>query len=205
MKIGRSRTSAQPTWITVPQTLPDNPTEKLLGGALLLALSVVVHSAGLIALGRSLHQCWEPRNRNYACDLCLLVRMAWMMTLLHLITIGLWAWFFHASGGLPDRHTEFYFSSATDTTAGYGDMVLPHAWHTMSGLESLTGFLSAGLTTGFFFHLLNRTLEHRTNAFETRRALGRWCPETPNMLFTTSFNALSGPFNTSASPETGSL
>ena len=145
----------------VPETLPDSPMEKLLWGALLLALCVVVHSAGLIALGRSVHRRWEQRVWTFASDLWLLVRMAWMMTLLHLIAIGLWAWFFHASGGLPDRHTAFYFSSVTYTTVGYGDVVLPHAWRAMSGLESLTGILSAGLSTGFFLNLLNRILEHR--------------------------------------------
>lgn len=144
----------------IPQDLPESPMEKLIWGAVLLALCVVIHAAGLIALGRTLHGRWEKRDRSYASDLWVLVRAAWMITLLHLIEIGIWAWFYLGSGALPDRHSAFYFSSVTYTTVGYGDVVLPHAWRVMSGFESLTGILAAGLSTGFFFNLLSRILEH---------------------------------------------
>lgn len=145
----------------LPEPIPDSPLEKLVWGGVLLALCVLVHGAGLIAMGRMVRDRWQDRTPGYLSDLWLLVRMAWMIILLHLVQIAAWAWFFAASGGLPDAQTAFYFSSVTYTTLGYGDVVLPHAWRTMSGLESLTGILAAGLSTGFFFNLLNRILEHR--------------------------------------------
>ena len=135
--------------------------EKVVWGGALLALCVVVHSAGLIALGRSVQDRWSAHSRGYGSDLWLLVRMAWVITGLHIVQIIIWALFFIGSDGLPDASTAFYFSSVTYTTLGYGDVVLPHAWRAMSGLESLTGILTAGLSTGFFFNLLNRILEHR--------------------------------------------
>jgi hypothetical protein len=143
------------------ETAPEGPLGKLIWGGLLLALCVLIHAAGLIALGRRVRGRWEERSPGFFSDLWLLVRMAWMITILHLIQIVIWGWFFWGSGGLPDTHTAFYFSSVTYTTVGYGDVVLPHAWRAMSGLESLTGILTAGLSTGFFFNLLNRILEHR--------------------------------------------
>lgn len=147
--------------IMLPEPIPDTPLEKLLWGGSLLALCVVIHAAGLIGLGRLVRNRWEDRSPGYFSDLWLLVRMAWVITLLHLVQIAAWAWFYIASGGLPDAQTAFYFSSVTYTTLGYGDVVLPHAWRAMSGLESLTGILTAGLSTGFFFNLLNRVLKHR--------------------------------------------
>ncbi|MBL7965079.1 MAG: two pore domain potassium channel family protein [Flavobacteriales bacterium] len=145
----------------LPEPIPDTPLEKLIWGALLLALCVAVHAAGMIGLGRLVRDRWQDRSPGYFSDLWLLVRMAWMITLLHMVQIVVWAWFFTASGGLPNVQTAFYFSSVTYTTLGYGDVVLPPTWRGMSGLESLTGILTAGLSTGFFFNLLNRILEHR--------------------------------------------
>lgn len=145
----------------LPETAPEGPLGKLIWGGALLALCVLIHAAGLIALGRLVRGRWEERSPGYLSDLWLLVRFAWMITLLHLVQIIIWGWFFWGSGGLPDPHTAFYFSSVTYTTVGYGDIVLPHAWRSMSGLESLTGILTAGLSTGFFFNILNRILEHR--------------------------------------------
>jgi hypothetical protein len=145
----------------LPEAAPESALEKLLWGGFLLALCVVIHAAGLIALGRAQHAQWETRSHTYVQDLWLLVRTAWAITLLHLVEIALWAWFYLASGGLPDSNAAFYFSSVTYTTVGYGDVVLPHAWRVMSGFESLTGILAAGLSTGFFFNLLSRILEYR--------------------------------------------
>lgn len=147
----------------LPEPIPDTPFEKLLWGGILLALCVAIHAAGLIALGRQVRNRWEDHTPGYLSDLWLLVRMAWTITLLHLVQIMAWAWFFSASGGMPNIDTAFYFSSVTYTTVGFGDVVLPNAWRAMSGLESLTGILTAGLSTGFFFNLLNRILENRRN------------------------------------------
>jgi hypothetical protein len=148
----------------IPEPTPDSPLEKLVWGGVLLALCVVVHAAGLIGMSRLVSGRWSTRSPGFWSELLLLVRMAWGITLLHLVQIAAWAWFFSASGGLPDLQTAVYFSSVTYTTLGYGDVVLPLAWRAMSGLESLTGILTAGLSTGFFFNLLNRVLEHRRPA-----------------------------------------
>lgn len=54
--------------------------------------------------------------------------------------------------------TAFYFSGVTYTTVGYGDVVLPEGWQLVGAIEGLAGILMCGLSTGFFFAIVNRLL-----------------------------------------------
>jgi hypothetical protein len=73
-----------------------------------------------------------------------------------MIEISVWAWFFVFRGALPDIQTAIYFSAATYTTTGYGDVVLPPDWQLAGSVESLTGILMCGWSTGFFFAVVSR-------------------------------------------------
>ena len=57
---------------------------------------------------------------------------------------------------MPDLESAFYFSIVTYTTTGYGDLVLPEEWRLVGGVESLTGILMCGWSTGFFFTVVSR-------------------------------------------------
>ena len=65
---------------------------------------------------------------------------------------------------MPDLPTAFYFSAVTYTTTGYGDLVLPHDWRLVGGVEALTGILMCGWSTGFFFAIVNRLYEPQSRA-----------------------------------------
>ena len=52
--------------------------------------------------------------------------------------------------------TALYFSAVTYTTTGYDDLILPKEWRLVGAVESLTGILMCGLSTGFFFAVLSR-------------------------------------------------
>jgi hypothetical protein len=60
------------------------------------------------------------------------------------------------SAAMPDPQSAFYFSAVTDTTTGYGDLVLPSEWRIVGGVEALTGILMCGWSTAFFFAVLAR-------------------------------------------------
>jgi ion channel len=125
---------------------------------ILLAGCVSIHAAGLSAAFR-----WMPRRREFYAGywhwtgvfVCL---AAWMI-LLHLLEIAVWALFFHWNGTMPDAASALYFSAVTYTTTGYGDLVLPHEWRLLSGVEALTGILMCGWSTGFFFAVVTRMFD----------------------------------------------
>jgi len=144
------------------EAAPRGPLVTLLFAAALLATYVVIHAAGLIGLARWwVHKDEGILRQRFWKDLWLLVRMSWVMVLLHVMQILLWACFYVWEGCMPDLLTSFYFSSATYTTVGYGDVVLPQTWRNMAGAEALTGILMVGLSTGFFFLVLSRVFSVR--------------------------------------------
>ena len=55
----------------------------------------------------------------------------------------------------------FYFSAATYSTVGYGDVVLPPAWRLLGPLESMMGVLMCGISVSLLFALINRLLEDK--------------------------------------------
>jgi len=124
--------------------------------AILLALTVAVHSAGMVALLRWVRRGHGEIDVAYWQQIWLLVRLAWALLATHLVEIAIWAIFYWWRGCLPDLESAIYFAGVTYTTVGYGDVVLPQAWRLMGPLEGLTGILMCGLSTGFFFAVVAR-------------------------------------------------
>jgi hypothetical protein len=145
--------------------MPDlPPLLELISAYLLLALCVVVHVVGMVAIYRVLPNTGVHLGRSFVAKVWRLVRLSWGIVLLHLVEIGVWALFFWQQGCMPDLRTAYYFSSMTYTTVGYGDVVLPAEWWSMAGATSLTGILMVGLSTAFFFAYLGPLLGQRQRA-----------------------------------------
>ena len=128
---------------------------ELLAASTLLALCVVIHAAGLVAVFRRFTSPAPPQGLGGLAGAWLLIRVAWWIIFIHLIQIAVWAMFYFLMRCLPDLETAFYFSVVTYTTVGYGDVVLAKEWRLLSGVEALTGILMCGLSTGFFFAVLS--------------------------------------------------
>ncbi len=125
----------------------------------LMAVCVSIHAGGLALL----IALWKKKRlmslyTGTAQITLLLVKVAAWMILLHLLQIMVWAVYFFASGAFDDLSTSFYFSSVTYTTTGFGDVLLPDDRRLMGGIQSLTGILMCGVSTGLFFAVFSRTL-----------------------------------------------
>jgi len=86
----------------------------------------------------------------------LLVSITWLLIVVHVAEISLWALFYLREGCLPDAESAFYFSGVTYTTIGYGDVVLAKPWRLLAPVEGLTGILMCGLSAGLFFAAVSR-------------------------------------------------
>lgn len=134
---------------------------KLLIGMALMALCVVIHAGGLAWALRRLRPSGGRALGFWPVTWLFALVAAWMI-LLHLAEISVWAMFYFWRGVVEDPQSAFYFSAVTYTTTGYGDVVLPEPWRLVGGIESLTGILMCGWSTGFFFAVVNRIYEPRS-------------------------------------------
>jgi hypothetical protein len=136
---------------------------KLLFASALVAITVIIHAGGLgMVLSHVLHSKARPDTRFWPIT-WLLIRVAWLLIVIHLLEIAVWALFFWWQKCLPDAESSFYFSGVTYATIGYGDLVLPKEWRLFGPVEGLTGILMEGLSTAFFFIIVSKkVLELRT-------------------------------------------
>jgi voltage-gated potassium channel len=130
-------------------------------GVALLATRVIVQSLGMLVLIRWLSRVRRVlESRSTYLRVALLLRLFVGIVLLHLVQVGLWAVVFWRAQELPNVETALYFSLATYTTIGFGDVVVGPGWRVLAGIEGLTGILLVGWSTAFVFAVVNRMYEH---------------------------------------------
>jgi hypothetical protein len=136
----------------------------LIIGAVLVAITVAIHAAGLGWVLAHLMKSESPFPTRPWPIAWTLIRVAWLLILIHSAEISIWALFYWWEGCLPDAESAFYFSGATYTTIGYGDLVLPKPWRILAPIEGVTGILMCGLSAGLFFATVTRIYTPQVNA-----------------------------------------
>ena len=145
---------------------------KLLISLTLMALCVTVHAIGLTAAFR-----WSVRSPalthpRFWPSTWLLIRVAGWAILIGLVEIVAWGLFYAWKQCMPDLQSAMYFSAVTYTTTGYGDVVLPEEWRLVGGIESLTGILMCGWSTGFFFAVVSKMYRGSADAEQPSKPEG---------------------------------
>lgn len=133
----------------------------ILIGGVLVAITVAIHATGLgVILSHLAKSHALPPTQFWPITL-LLIRVAWLLILIHGVEISVWALFYRWEGCLSDAESAFYFSGVTYTTIGYGDLVLPKPWRMLGPVEGVTGILMCGLSAGLFFATVTRIYSPR--------------------------------------------
>jgi len=129
----------------------------------LALVSAIIHAFGLLTLLYWQTRQWPKIEADFRPrrNLLVFLTLFGVILVLHLIEIGLWAGVYCWQNCLPDFETSLYFSGATYTTLGYGDVVLPRPWRLAGVLESLTGVLLLGWSAAFFFTVVTRLFDLR--------------------------------------------
>jgi voltage-gated potassium channel len=128
--------------------------------AVLVWLTLLLQSAGMAALIywiRALLARGTDRLSIFrSCGL--MVRYTSAILGLHLFHILMWAGFYRWNC-FPSWEAAFYFSAASYSTVGYGDLVLPRVWRSLGPIESVTGVLMCGLSAALLFAIVLRLVE----------------------------------------------
>jgi voltage-gated potassium channel Kch len=127
-------------------------------GALLVAVTVILHAAGTGAWIRNLarrHGHDSPWTSARA--VLALVNSAIVVVVLHTLEIVIWAGAYLAlvpTSELASFEEAVYFSFVTFTTLGYGDITLTEGFRLLSGIEALNGIILVGWSTAMIFSVV---------------------------------------------------
>jgi voltage-gated potassium channel len=130
--------------------------------AVLVALTLLFQGAGMAALIQWIraHLARGVYRLGLFSSGVLMVRFTTLIIALHLLQILLWTGFYRWRC-FPSWESAFYFSAASYSTVGYGDLLLPRVWRSLGPLESVTGVLMCGLSAAFLFAIVTRLVETR--------------------------------------------
>ncbi len=122
----------------------------LAAGTVVIAMTVIIHTFGLIAvthaMGRFVGMFRVHGHRSRTMAMIFVV-----FGLFAVLTVEVWLWAAaHLMLGAFDSFDDaLYFSTVTFSTLGYGDL-LPHPeWRLFAALEGVNGFLLIGWSTAY--------------------------------------------------------
>ena len=129
-------------------------------GLLAVSATVLFHAIGTAWWLRRLKNRARGPARPVASGtvLSVLVQTAVVLIILHVLEVLLWALTFRLlpGSGLASLEEAMYFSFATFTTLGYGDVTLVERWRLLAGIESLNGVILLGWSTALSFAVIQR-------------------------------------------------
>lgn len=82
------------------------------------------------------------------------------LLLAHVAEAAVWGLFFRWTRLLPSITEGIYFTAASITTLGYGDILLKYPWRHLGTLIAITGVLMFGCSTAFLFVVLQDVWQH---------------------------------------------
>lgn len=143
--------------------------EEVLWGGVLLAITVAIHGIGMfvtLQVSASLKQRIE-HIRFASAKLAVLIVAAWIIVVVNLTEVALWAGFFVWKGAQPNIFSAFYNALLNFTTlqAGY----LPLDWRLLEGMLGMAGLITFAWSTGILFSLAQNLLELAIERHQAKR------------------------------------
>lgn len=89
------------------------------------------------------------------------VSVVWILSVMHLMQVIVWAIAYKLLGVFGDFYLAFYFSVATLSTVGYGDITVQDGWKLFAGMEALSGPLMFGWSASFLFGTVSKFYQIR--------------------------------------------
>ena len=96
-----------------------------------------------------------PISRSAALVMETTIAVVFLQGVVILLWAGCYRWLCFSSW-----ESAFYFSAASYSTVGYGDVVLPSQWRLLGPLESMMGVLMCGISISLLFALITRLVEN---------------------------------------------
>lgn len=132
---------------------------QLLLGALMIVLTTVVQvimMGTLDAYFSRIRQTITSDSRTLRNILLISISVLWLVLGITISTF-FWAVAFLYVEELKSMEEALYFSIASFTTLGYGDILLSHEWRIFGSISAVNGLIVFGLNTAFLVELMLST------------------------------------------------
>ncbi len=119
-------------------------------GTLIISATVIIHTFGLISVTHVMN--WlTDKIRPQAHRSRVLAMNTVVIGIFAVLTVEVWLWAvcYYGLGVFGDFETALYFSTATFSTVGYGDVITSQEWRILAALEGVNGFLLIGWSTAY--------------------------------------------------------
>ncbi len=134
---------------------------QILIGSAMIALTVVIHTAGIIGLV-ACFKAFSPgiagKWKYVAMTRVLMITIVGIF-FVHTVEIWIWAVLYRWLGEFESMERALYFSTVTFTTLGYGDITLQERWQLLSSFEATNGIILFGVSTAFVFVAMRKLFE----------------------------------------------
>ncbi len=124
------------------------PVADLVFGGGILIIVVLIHAAGLRAVGDHVSRRVDAIRAHptlWHADL-LMSSIVFLLLALHLSEIFVWSAALVFSGLVPNWHNAGFFAGNTYTTIGYGTFLLPPGWEMVAPIMAISGLFTFGWT-----------------------------------------------------------
>jgi len=154
--------------------------DEVFWGGTLIAITMAMHGFGMLGILRitdHLKHRFE-RKTGFVSGLSILILSSWMILLMHLTEVMVWAAFFLWKGAFPNRSLSYYFSLNEYTTVG-SNFSLPTNWRLLEGMIATAGLLTFAWSTGILLTLAQEFQDQQLQALKRRREKHSPAPTTP--------------------------
>jgi hypothetical protein len=144
--------------------------DELFWGGMLVAITMAMHGFGMLGILRitnHLKQRFE-RKTGFVSGLFILILSSWMILLVHLTEVMVWAAFFLWKGAFPNHSVAYYFSLNEYTTVG-SNFSLPQHWRLLEGMIATAGLLTFAWSTGILLTLAQEFQDQQLQLLKQRR------------------------------------
>ena len=143
---------------------------ELFWGGILVAITMAMHGFGMLAILRITNHLKNrfERKTGFVSGLSILILSSWMILLVHLTEVVVWASFFLWKGAFPNRSLSYYFSLNEYTTVG-SNFSLPVHWRLLEGMIATAGLLTFAWSTGILLTLAQEFQDQQLQALKRRR------------------------------------
>jgi len=156
-------TSVEPLYVT--------SLEEVFWGGTLVAITMAMHGFGMLTVLRANNALkhWFETKKNLMSGLVPVILASWMIMLVHLTEVIVWAAFFLWKGAFPNHSVAYYFSLNEYTTVG-SNYSLPQNWRLLEGMIATAGLLTFAWSTGVLLTLAQDFQDQQMRLLKERRA-----------------------------------